>query len=118
MVDFLKIFLKTPLHDAVLNGKLDALKWLKNKINLPLHSKTNDGYTCLHLAVTRFNIDLIKYLIKSGLDVNALTNFYDTPLHFAVRHKNYEAISLLLNSLLVNGENILAVINNIRIVMK
>lgn len=93
------IFGKTPLHDAVLNGKLDALKWLKNKINLSLHSKTNDGYTCLHLAATRFNIDLIKYLIKSGLDVNALTNFYDTPLHFAVRHKNYEAISLLLKNM-------------------
>lgn len=87
-----------PIHEAVLNGKLQALIWFYEHDQQSLFTLTDDDFSCLHLAVTTFNIDLIQYLIDQKLDVNGLTQFYDTPLHFAVRYDHDEAVELLLKA--------------------
>lgn len=85
-----------PMHEAVSNGKLQAVKWFYEVDKQSLFLLTDDQYSNLHLAVMTYNIDLIQYLIDQGVDVNGLSIFYDTPLHLAVRHYQLEAIERLL----------------------
>lgn len=87
---------RLPIHEAILNGKIEAVKWLNQMDKQSLFERTDDDFSCLHLSVMTYNIDLIEYLIHEGLDINGLTQFYDTPLHLAVRHYQLEAIEMLL----------------------
>ena len=88
---------RLPIHEAVLNGKLQAVQWFNEMDQQSLFELTDDDFSCLHLSVMTYNIDLIRYLIDQGLDINGLTQFYDTPMHLAVRHYHLEAIEMLLN---------------------
>ena len=85
-----------PMHEAVLNGKLNAVKWFYTYDKQSLFTVTDDLHSNLHLAVMTYNIDLIQYLIEEGVDINGLSLNYDTPLHLAVRHHQIEAIEMLL----------------------
>ena len=69
--------------------KLEIIKYLKANFTL-LSSYDKNGRTPLHLAVQNQLIDIVKELIDSGHHVNALDNFYKSPLHYAVIGKNIE----------------------------
>jgi len=52
------------------------------------------------------NLDTLEFLIQKGTDVNQRDVYQNTPLHYAARNKNVEALSLLLKSgANVNGVN-------------
>ena len=52
------------------------------------------GLTLLHKAVKEQNIEAIRELILLKFDVNALTNYNNSPLHYAYETGNLELIDL------------------------
>lgn len=61
--------------------------------------KDDLGYSLLHLAAGWGRVDVVRWLIKNGLDVNAHNNYLGkTVLHFAVVGGNLEVVRLVLES--------------------
>lgn len=56
-----------------------------------------EGYTDLHLAITRGTANDIENLLSQGADVNAKDNSGTTPLHNAAFFANTEAAQVLTN---------------------
>ena len=49
-----------------------------------IESKTNDGYTPLHLACFDGYLDIIQYLISQGANIESKTQERYTPLHIQI----------------------------------
>ena len=62
------------------------------------HSAGISGVTStgIHEATWTGNIEVIKQLIASDIDVNVRRNRGDTPLHIAARFSRYEIANLLI----------------------
>ncbi|KAM7493312.1 hypothetical protein LguiB_027921 [Lonicera macranthoides] len=65
---------ETVLHVAVKNNQYDAVKYLTEKLNVTklANSPDIDGNTILHLATACKLATMVIYLLKFGLDVNAI----------------------------------------------
>ncbi len=89
---------EAPLNTAILNGRLNVIKFLLENGANPNIEDTK-GNTALIIATQRSNKEIVQMLIESGADVNA-RNSYDseTALMKAVRALNIDIIKLLLNS--------------------
>jgi ankyrin repeat protein len=63
-----------------------------------LNSYSHDGWTPLHLAVFFGHIDLVRFLLEAGADIDALSkNGQDiTPLHSALANPHHARVGLLL----------------------
>lgn len=48
-----------------------------------IHKRNNRGETGLHIAAYEGDVDLVKYLLNAGLDVNAIDNDGNTAMHKA-----------------------------------
>ncbi|KAK3323204.1 ankyrin repeat-containing domain protein [Cercophora scortea] len=88
----------TLAHEVIVGGKqmplLEALRiepWALNVQNLT-------GFTPLHWAVMKGNIDHLQRLIDQGADVEALDFAGRTPLHWAVQDGNTECAGVLLRA--------------------
>lgn len=51
-----------------------------------VNAADDDGFTPLHLAASRDNLDIVRLLLDAGADVNAMSNTGETPLYNAVRN--------------------------------
>ena len=85
--------------------ELDSNEFIKfynnNKTDIDINARFINGNTMLITATKLGVIDIVKFLIESGADVN-IQNFYlNTALHYANAHKFYDIINLLVN----NGAN-------------
>ncbi|XP_077441181.1 oxysterol-binding protein-related protein 1 isoform X2 [Vanacampus margaritifer] len=95
------------------NGDLDTVrKLLTSKvrtldINCKGKSKSNRGWTPLHLASYFGHTDVVDELLKAGADVNLPNNVGDTPLHKAAFTGRKEVVMLLLrynaSATVING---------------
>ena len=92
------------IHKAVKDGDLEKLEkvaksklFLNNK-KLWVDSKDQDDYqqTPLHKAAVNGQIEIVKFLIKHGADVNMRNNFDETALHTATFHSKIEAVKCLI----------------------
>ncbi|XP_051784876.1 oxysterol-binding protein-related protein 1 isoform X2 [Erpetoichthys calabaricus] len=92
------------LHDAR-NGNIDGIKNLLESrkhgesnfdINCKGRSKSNLGWTPLHLACYFGHKDVAEELLKAGAEVNVLNDMGDTPLHRAAYTGRKELVMLLL----------------------
>ncbi len=54
------------------------------------------GWTPLHGASKSGNLELVKFLIEEGADVNAPDEVGMTPLHLAAKHGHSEVVKLLI----------------------
>ncbi|KAM6278363.1 oxysterol-binding protein-related protein 1 isoform 1-T4 [Spheniscus humboldti] len=103
------------LHDAR-NGNAEEVKQLldtMNKgeisfdINCKGRSKSNMGWTPLHLACYFGHTVVVEDLLKAGADVNVLNDMGDTPLHRAAFTGRKAVVMLLLqcnaDTSIVNG---------------
>jgi len=100
----------TALHLAAKNGHLEIVKLLiengadVNVIGLYVN-------TAIYSALERGHLEIVKLLIDNGANVNALNTKvgnphpHETVLNLAVRQKNPEIVSLLLNSADVINKN-------------
>lgn len=62
--------LRTPLHLACLNERVDAAKLLLNCATCDVNAKDRNGETPLHMAVGTGNVKLVALLVRHGADVN------------------------------------------------
>jgi ankyrin repeat protein len=69
---------------------------LEVNTSLSLNSQDNWGWSLLHHAVHKSQLNLIKELLLAGVDVNSVDRSNFTPLHVAAFYGNSEAAELLL----------------------
>ncbi|KAM3929397.1 oxysterol-binding protein-related protein 1 isoform 2-T2 [Leptodactylus fuscus] len=103
------------LHDAR-NGNLNGIRTLlegyKKEVTININckgkSKSNMGWTPLHLACYFGHREVVEELLKAGADMNVLNDMGDTPLHRAAFTGRKELVMLLLESnadnTVINGE--------------
>lgn len=82
-----------------LNGLKNLMKIKKDKNLLNVGDKLSR--TLLYLAARNGYIDIVKYLIKIGVDLNKTQDNGSTPLHGAAFYGNEEVVKLLIE----NGAN-------------
>ena len=67
-----------PLHVAAQSGRISIVKYFIEKQKIPLESKDGSGQTPLHHAG---NVDVAKYLIEKGANIEAKDEDGNTPLN-------------------------------------
>ena len=90
-------FGNTPLHYAILSGKISYAKSLINQ-GATLNIKNNMNLYPLHLAVLMNNKDVVEALLNKGTDVNIVGNTGYTPLHIASEMNHLEIARYLLKN--------------------
>jgi ankyrin repeat protein len=96
----------TPFLQATLgvsSGKvpIELCELLRKKganINAGLNKKSAIGWTSLHYAAVNGDVELVKYLIKHGANVNKATGEGSSPLFLARLGSYNEIVKLLLNA--------------------
>lgn len=82
------------------------VKEIKKKVeqnNHVLHCRDRMGRTLLMYAATNIrHLEIVKYLINKGADINAQDKKNLQPIHFSAQHKDLSMVKLLLE----NGVNI------------
>ena len=87
---------------AILKNRFDDLKLFIERDPYIVTNIRGDGNNLLHVAATRSNIEIIKYLLEKGVDPNYRNNAGRTPLHVAAQFNNIAGASeLLLGNALV-----------------
>lgn len=72
------------IWSAALNGDLNRVKQLLNRAGTNVDQKDNYDYTALHYAARNGHLEICKYLVENGANVNAVTRSgLSTPLHRA-----------------------------------
>lgn len=109
---FINILLeKELLMTLCSNGEINILKDLRNmnvdlgKSYFHINSDTN-GFGLMHSAVESDDIELLSFLIDSGVDINNhhIDTYNITPLHYALAIKNLESDDkTVIKFLLKNG---------------
>ena len=84
----------TPIHEAVKNSNLKAIKLLI-KHGAKVNSKNESNVTPLHSAAMKTNIEIVEILIKNGSKINAQDKNGYTPMHCAAMKVQVEIIRLL-----------------------
>ncbi len=75
----------------------DNLSLLQTYVSKDLLQECDDfENNILHLACNYNDIDLIKYLIEAGVEINKLNKYRETPLFNAIKNINYQAVKMLL----------------------
>ncbi len=86
----------TPLHHAVTYPHPDIVKMLLDAgADVHAAAKGRFGYTPLHVAVTKENIQL---LLRAGADLEAKSHNDETPLYAAAYAGHLEAVAALLDA--------------------
>lgn len=93
------------LHNALYWCRFDIIQFLieTNKVNINV--KTCRDESLLHFAVYFGSWEITKYLIESGVDINAKCNINLTPLHCAVDSIKKDIVEMLCNA----GANVNAI---------
>ncbi|XP_062590628.1 uncharacterized protein LOC134252223 [Saccostrea cucullata] len=89
---------KTVLHLCCLNDKIDMCKYLVNTYPFLLEVTDNNGHNVLHDAVWGGNIDLAKFLLEKGLDINSTRSDGKTVLHLCCLNDKIDMCKFLVNT--------------------
>lgn len=93
-------YIPFPLHIACQQGDLEVIRVLENfmkkkKANLNPFNMISNGETPVMPAVTSSSVEVVKYLIDNGADVNIPNNHDLLPLHIAAHQKNCGVYDLI-----------------------
>ncbi|XP_071572549.1 uncharacterized protein [Temnothorax nylanderi] len=88
---------RTPDELAVARGHLQVIKLLMQYKKIDIVSKRNDDYTILHIASEESNLEMIKYLVDKGSDVNAKNIFGSKSIHIAAREGYKDTVEFFLS---------------------
>ncbi|XP_062595086.1 putative ankyrin repeat protein RF_0381 [Saccostrea cucullata] len=72
-------------------------KYLLNRYPQLLNVSDDNGYNVLHYTALGGNVNLFKYLLSKGLDVNGTTNTGETVVHFCCAGGSEEMCRYLVN---------------------
>ena len=77
---------------------IEKLKELiaNNRINILLPNRFDDGFTGLHLASANGQIEIVKFLLHNGADIDCKTYSGTTALHVAIQHGQYKMAKFLI----------------------
>lgn len=64
------------LHCAVFNGHLNIVDFILEVDRSAIHTVTNDGKTCLHLAAEKGHTNIIQHLLRD--EPNSRNSSYHT----------------------------------------
>ncbi|XP_014286998.1 putative ankyrin repeat protein RF_0381 [Halyomorpha halys] len=90
-----------PLFLAVKTNNVKILEAFTSdeSVKKALSNATNSiGENLLHIAASKGFLDSVKFLIKSGIDVNAKNIYGETPLYQAAKVNNIELFTILIKS--------------------
>jgi ammonium transporter Rh len=79
-------------------GELDNLKELYEKYHPDLNSADYDGRTCLHVASGMGHIEIVRYLLNNGANVNVYDRFGGSPRDDAIRYDRDDITELLIRA--------------------
>lgn len=97
--DILKLYGAYTIFDAI---ECDDIKTVKELLPLHIHDVGIRRRNLLHLAVHSASKEMIKLLLASNVNVNALDMHGETPLSLVVRYGRLDIVRLLLD----NGANV------------
>ena len=83
-----------PFHEAMCNGKAEAVKLLVSK-GANINAVDKYGRTPLHLVARNGHVETAKLLIAQGANIGAMSKYGRTPLHLAAR-KGHAKVAMLL----------------------
>jgi len=87
----------TPLHTAVNLDNFEALCLLLDDQRVHVTAKTkNERYNALHIAAYNGSVDILKTLLKKGLNANETCSSRETPLHLACKKQHLACVEALL----------------------
>ena len=102
-----------PIHEAVKSNSGNAMQLILQRDIQHQKLLTFDGRTILHIAAALGHVDILKYLLQNGSNVNDISEGDgQTCLHTAVENHQYDIIQYLFESsvdmsiLNVDNENI------------
>ncbi|XP_062606075.1 serine/threonine-protein phosphatase 6 regulatory ankyrin repeat subunit A-like [Saccostrea cucullata] len=88
---------ETILHGACRNGHFDMSEYLLGRYPQLLDVYDIDGANVLHYTAVGGNVDLFKYLLSKGLNVNCTTNMGISVLHMCCASGREEMCRYLVN---------------------
>jgi len=92
------LLLSHKLIEAAQLGNFAMVSRLVERHFTPVnYQNCNEGTTALAAAVVGGYLNIVKYLVEHGADVNVANLRGETPLHLAVLSDNVDIISFLLN---------------------
>ena len=69
--------------NRVPNNYMNAVKYLVDELGVDANARHSWGYSPLHYAATRGDIEMIDYLLSKGAELNALSRLGQTPVDLA-----------------------------------
>ncbi len=88
--------LAAPIHDACKAGNLSLVRSIIAKDSSQLQAKTEEGKSPLHMSVGWGQVEIVKYLLGIGADINALNNNDGKPIHVAGSRNQPECARILV----------------------
>lgn len=85
------------LHKAARLGYIDVIAYCLERLEMHPNQKDNAGYTPLHEACSRGQMDIAKVLLKYGANHSETAQSGIRPLHEAVENGYVEIARLLLS---------------------
>lgn len=87
----------TPLHWAVMLGRVNIIKTLIN-MNADVNAKAFKNVTPIHVAAVFGDVDAFAAVLAAGADLNARDDDGSTPFALAVLFGHYKIVRLILQS--------------------
>ncbi len=84
------------LLQATTAGNLEFVRLLVEERQADINKKYDANMTLLHFASRQGHLEIVKYLLERGSDVEAQDTFGQTPLHLAAKWNQYEIVKFLL----------------------
>lgn len=87
----------TALHYAAIGGDMDVVTLLLAENTALLSNRDSGGFTCLHNAISKGNLELTKFFLARGADILTTSYYGTTALHMAANNGHGEIVKLLLS---------------------
>lgn len=87
----------TPVFAAAAAGDLKTVKEALTQDSTLIKKREWDKATLLHGATEHDQIEIVKFLLDNGADVNSFEMNNITPLHISAQNGNIELMELLIN---------------------
>ncbi|PSN57942.1 hypothetical protein C0J52_00198 [Blattella germanica] len=94
-----------PIHIAAESNHANTLGYLMNK-GISIETTNSFGYSPLHLAVSNFSLEAMRFLIRAGANIDCQTAMLQghTPLHLAATKPEENVVSVV-SFLITEGAN-------------